>query len=222
MAATTPNTRTVETYLNGFRTLDRALILSCLTDDVEWVIPGVFETRGKAGFAEHIVETGFAATPPADHRDADGRGRRRRGRRRDGAGGPGGRRVHRPRVLRRLRHARREDSAARQLSGGVEAGGGVMPYEENTEEAERTEKSDSHATATRPGPARRGCVPAECDGRASVSFETVAGGSAGFEGRCAVACGCACHVSGRVGAGPMGVSLNPARTKAAVSAAASH
>ena len=64
MTATTPNTRTVETYLNGFRTLDRALILSCLTDDVEWVIPGVFEARGKAGFAEHIVETGFAATPP--------------------------------------------------------------------------------------------------------------------------------------------------------------
>jgi ketosteroid isomerase-like protein len=64
MAASTPNTRTVETYLNGYRKLDRALILSCLTDDVEWAIPGAFETRGKAGFAEHIVERGFAPTPP--------------------------------------------------------------------------------------------------------------------------------------------------------------
>ena len=64
MAATSPNARTVETYLNGFRTMDRALILSCLTDDVEWVIPGAFETHGKAGFAEHIVSPGFAATPP--------------------------------------------------------------------------------------------------------------------------------------------------------------
>ena len=64
MAATTPNTRTVETYLNGFRILDRNLILSCLTDDVEWVIPGAFSTRGKAGFNEHIVSTGFAETPP--------------------------------------------------------------------------------------------------------------------------------------------------------------
>jgi uncharacterized protein len=64
MAATTPNTRTVETYLDGFRTMDRALILSCLTDDVEWVIPGAFEAHGKAGFAEHIVSEGFAAAPP--------------------------------------------------------------------------------------------------------------------------------------------------------------
>ena len=64
MAASTPNTRTVETCLNGFRTLDHALILSCLTDDVEWVVPGAFETRGKAGFAEHIVSPGFASTPP--------------------------------------------------------------------------------------------------------------------------------------------------------------
>ncbi len=64
MTASTPNTRTVEAYLRGFRTMDRALILSCVTDDVEWVIPGGFEARGKSGFAEHIVEPGFAATPP--------------------------------------------------------------------------------------------------------------------------------------------------------------
>jgi hypothetical protein len=35
----TPNKRTIETYMDGFRKTDRPQILSCLTDDVEWVIP---------------------------------------------------------------------------------------------------------------------------------------------------------------------------------------
>src|SRR6187200_2945521 len=38
----TPNQHTVETYMDGFRHTDRARILSCLTDDVEWLIPGMF------------------------------------------------------------------------------------------------------------------------------------------------------------------------------------
>ena len=62
--AATPNTRTVESYLNAYRRLDHEAILSCLTDDVEWVIPGAFELRGKAAFAEHIVSPGFAQIPP--------------------------------------------------------------------------------------------------------------------------------------------------------------
>jgi hypothetical protein len=36
------NKRTVETYMEGFRKSDHALILSCLTDDVECVLPGAF------------------------------------------------------------------------------------------------------------------------------------------------------------------------------------
>lgn len=60
----TPNRRAVEAYFEGFRTLDRARILSCLTDDVEWILPGAFHVRGKGEFAGHIVDEGFANTPP--------------------------------------------------------------------------------------------------------------------------------------------------------------
>lgn len=59
----TPNKKTVETYMDGFRTTDRALILSCLTDDIEWVLPGAFHVQGKDGFAGHIVDEGFAGRP---------------------------------------------------------------------------------------------------------------------------------------------------------------
>jgi uncharacterized protein len=59
----TPNERTVETYMDGFRKTDRPRILSCLTDDVEWQIPGVFHVRGKDEFAKHIVDEGFVPNP---------------------------------------------------------------------------------------------------------------------------------------------------------------
>ena len=59
----TPNKRTIETYMDGFRKTDRQQILSCLTEDVEWVIPGAFHVRGKDDFAKHIVDEGFAGRP---------------------------------------------------------------------------------------------------------------------------------------------------------------
>lgn len=59
----TPNQRTVESYMDGFRKTDRPRILSCLTDDVEWEIPGLFHVRGKDGFAKHIVDEGFEGHP---------------------------------------------------------------------------------------------------------------------------------------------------------------
>ena len=59
----TPNKRTIETYMDGFRKTDHTQILSCLTDDVEWVIPGAFHVRGKDDFAKHIVDEGFAGHP---------------------------------------------------------------------------------------------------------------------------------------------------------------
>ncbi len=62
---TTANSRTVEAYMNGFRSLDREVILSCLTDDVEWILPGAFHIRGKKAFASHIVDEGFANVPPS-------------------------------------------------------------------------------------------------------------------------------------------------------------
>jgi ketosteroid isomerase-like protein len=59
----TSNRRTVEQYLDGFRNTDRPQILACLTDDVEWVIPGMFHVHGKEDFAKHIVDEGFAGRP---------------------------------------------------------------------------------------------------------------------------------------------------------------
>src|SRR6185295_18601239 len=59
----TPNKKTVAAYMDGFRKTDRAQILSCLTDDVEWIIPGAFHVRGKAEFAKHIVDEGFVGHP---------------------------------------------------------------------------------------------------------------------------------------------------------------
>jgi ketosteroid isomerase-like protein len=49
--------------MDGFRKTDRPQILSCLTDDVEWVLPGVFHVQGKHAFAAHIVDEGFAGRP---------------------------------------------------------------------------------------------------------------------------------------------------------------
>ena len=59
----TPNKKTIEAYMDGFRRTDRPQILSCLTDDVEWVVPGAFQVRGKDEFAKHIVDDGFVGHP---------------------------------------------------------------------------------------------------------------------------------------------------------------
>jgi ketosteroid isomerase-like protein len=59
----TANKQTIETYMDGFRNTDRTRILSCLTDDVEWLIPGWFHTHGIDDFAQHIVDEGFAGKP---------------------------------------------------------------------------------------------------------------------------------------------------------------
>jgi uncharacterized protein len=59
----TSNKQTVMRYMDGFRATDRDLILSCLTDDVSWSIPGMFDVKGKAEFAKHIVDEGFSGKP---------------------------------------------------------------------------------------------------------------------------------------------------------------
>lgn len=63
MSRETSNKRTIETYMDGFRRTDRAQILSCLSEDVEWEIPGFFRVRGKDEFAKHIVDEGFVGSP---------------------------------------------------------------------------------------------------------------------------------------------------------------
>jgi ketosteroid isomerase-like protein len=57
------NKRTVERYMDGFRKGDHARILDCLTDDVEWVLPGAFHLRGKEEFDGEIENEAFTGHP---------------------------------------------------------------------------------------------------------------------------------------------------------------
>ena len=44
------NKRTVQKYMDAFARSDHAEILSCLTDDVEWKMPGAFHLTGENAF----------------------------------------------------------------------------------------------------------------------------------------------------------------------------
>ena len=59
----TTNKQTVDDYMEGFRRTDRAQILACLADDVEWHIPGAFSIKGKYALNGHIVDDGFVEAP---------------------------------------------------------------------------------------------------------------------------------------------------------------
>jgi ketosteroid isomerase-like protein len=59
----TENKTVVERYMEGFRRSDHERILSCLTDDVEWEIPGAFHIRGKEAFDQHIENADFVGSP---------------------------------------------------------------------------------------------------------------------------------------------------------------
>jgi ketosteroid isomerase-like protein len=59
----TENQRTVNKYMDGFRKSDHAQILSCLTEDVEWEIPGAFHVRGKEAFDKEIENPAFLGSP---------------------------------------------------------------------------------------------------------------------------------------------------------------
>ena len=50
LAPVTPNKAAVERYMDAFRRTDRAEVLACLTDDVEWEIPGFFHVHGKVSY----------------------------------------------------------------------------------------------------------------------------------------------------------------------------
>lgn len=59
----TENKKTVELYMETYGRTDHAGILSCLTDDVEWVVPGAFHTHGKDEFDQQIEGVDFAGSP---------------------------------------------------------------------------------------------------------------------------------------------------------------
>jgi ketosteroid isomerase-like protein len=59
----TPNQRTIDAYMDAFGRSDHAAVLACLTDDVEWVIPGMTHLHGKAAFDKEIENEAFTGRP---------------------------------------------------------------------------------------------------------------------------------------------------------------
>lgn len=57
------NKATVEKYMDGFRVSDHELVLSCLTDDVVWDMPGFFHLVGKEAFDKEIENDAFVGRP---------------------------------------------------------------------------------------------------------------------------------------------------------------
>lgn len=59
----TTNKQTIEQYIDGFNKSDHAQILACLTDDVEWIIPGFVHLTGKEEFDGEIENEAFVGRP---------------------------------------------------------------------------------------------------------------------------------------------------------------
>ena len=57
------NKSTVEKYMQGFRESNHETILSCLTDDVTWQMPGVYKHVGKEAFDKEIENENFIGSP---------------------------------------------------------------------------------------------------------------------------------------------------------------
>ena len=58
-----PRKNAVRAYIDGFRTGDHEAILSLLTDDVTWEIPGFFDISGKDAFDKEIENDAFEGHP---------------------------------------------------------------------------------------------------------------------------------------------------------------
>lgn len=59
----TENKRIVERCMDGFNKADHVQILSCLTDDVIWEMPGLFRHVGKEAFDKELGNDAFKAHP---------------------------------------------------------------------------------------------------------------------------------------------------------------
>lgn len=57
------NKQVVENYMEGFRTTDHARILSCLSDQVVWDMPGFFHHEGKDAFDKEIENPNAEGNP---------------------------------------------------------------------------------------------------------------------------------------------------------------
>lgn len=59
----TENKKTVVRYMDGFNTSNHEQILSCLTEDIEWEMPGEFHLVGKEAFDKEIENDAFIGRP---------------------------------------------------------------------------------------------------------------------------------------------------------------
>jgi len=78
----TANKSMVEKCMDGFRKRDHELLLSCLTDDHAWEMPGALHLLGKEAFNKAIENDAFVGSPDHNHHANDGRKRGRSGGRR--------------------------------------------------------------------------------------------------------------------------------------------
>ena len=62
----TENKRTVTEYMNAFSVTDHGRILSCLTEDVIWEMPGFYYHEGKEAFDKEIENDAFEGRPTID------------------------------------------------------------------------------------------------------------------------------------------------------------
>lgn len=59
----TQDKQTVRRYMQAFGKSDHEQVLSCLTDDVEWWVPGAFHLTGKVAFDKEIENDAFTGSP---------------------------------------------------------------------------------------------------------------------------------------------------------------
>ena len=62
----TKNKQTISKYMDAFTRSDHAAVLACLTDDVEWLVPGAFHVKGKNAFDQQIENDAFVGSPTID------------------------------------------------------------------------------------------------------------------------------------------------------------
>lgn len=59
----TPNKQTINEYMAAFMVSDHKRILACLTDDVVWEMPGIYQHVGKKAFDKEIENDNFIGSP---------------------------------------------------------------------------------------------------------------------------------------------------------------
>jgi ketosteroid isomerase-like protein len=57
------NKETIEEYMNAFKVSDHERVLACLTDDIVWEMPGIYQHVGKEAFDKEIENENFIGSP---------------------------------------------------------------------------------------------------------------------------------------------------------------